>query len=400
MLIAALLITAVAAQSQPVATTGAADSVTTSGATLTGTVSPGGQATTYHFEYGTSASYGLTTPETDAGSGSSAVSVSAAVSGLTADTTYHYRLVARNASGTNDGADRTFRTGANPKAPSVGSLTANNVGPVSANLRANVNPNRLATTVHFEYGTTTSYGSATGEQGIGSGSSSVTVQTGVGGLRPDTRYHFRAVATNAAGVSRGGDHSFVTAKTPTGVALTPSTTRPVWGSGLTVAGRVSGQGSTTVALERQDFPFSTGFYEAARANADRNGNFTITVPPLFSTTRLRVTTRTAIPVSSPVVTASVAVKVGLRALRLRGRREQLTGATWPAVPHGRVSLQRLTAAGRWLLVAHAAPRALSGNRSRYSFTVRRTRARSYRVVVVARDGGAHVPGSSRTVSVR
>ncbi len=43
---------------------------------------------------------------------------------------------------------------------------------------------------------------------------------------------------------------------------------------------------------------------------------------------------------------------------------------------------------------------LTGNRSRYRFIVaRRSRATNYRVVVLARDGGAHVPGTSRTLTV-
>ena len=56
--IAALLLTAVFAQAAPTATTGAAESVTTGSAAVTGTVNPGGEATTYHFEYGTSAPTG------------------------------------------------------------------------------------------------------------------------------------------------------------------------------------------------------------------------------------------------------------------------------------------------------------------------------------------------------
>ena len=60
--LAALLLSAVLAQAAPAATTGAAESITTGSAAVTGTVNPGGEATTYHFEYGTSTSYGLTTP--------------------------------------------------------------------------------------------------------------------------------------------------------------------------------------------------------------------------------------------------------------------------------------------------------------------------------------------------
>ncbi|WP_028057796.1 hypothetical protein [Candidatus Solirubrobacter pratensis] len=393
MLLAALLAAAVA-------TTGGADSITTSTATLTGTVNPGGVQTAYHFEYGTSASYGLATADSDAGAGSSAVSISAGLGGLTPDTTYHYRLVATNAGGGSQGADRTFRTAAAARAPSVSSVSAAGVGPAGATLRANVTPNGLATTVRFEYGASTSYGASTAEQPLGAGTARLAASAPIAGLKPNTRYHYRAVATNAAGVTRGGDRTFTTSRTPTAVALTPSTTRPVWGSGVTIAGKVSGQGSIPVALERQDFPFSAGYRQAATATANRSGSFTLTVPALYSTTRLRVVTRTAIPVTSPVVTASVAVKVGLRSRRLSGKRVRLTGATWPAVPSGRVSLQRQTSSGRWLLVKRAKPTALSNNRSRYRFTVsRRSRALSYRVVVVAHDAGAHVPGTSRTVRV-
>ena len=389
MLLAALLLAATV-------TTGPAESVTTSGAKVTGTVNPGGTQTSYHFEYGTTSSYGLSTPDNDAGAGNADLGVSAQLSGLTAQTTYHYRLVA----GTTNGQDRTFKTGPNPRPPSVTSRAQTGTGPASTTLRAYVTPNELATTVHFEYGTTTGYGTNTAEQGIGAGTSRIRVSAGISGLKPNTRYHFRAVATNAAGVTRGGDRAFTTSRTPTSVALTPSTTRPIWGSGMTITGKVSGQGSIPVALERQDFPFGSGFYQAATATANSSGSFSFTVPPLFSTTRLRVTTRTALPISSSVVTASVAVKVGLYTKRLSHKRVRLTGATWPAVRAGRISLQRQTRSGRWLLVKRAKPTTLPNNRSRYRFTVsRRSRALAYRIVVVPNNGGANVNGHSRTVTL-
>lgn len=98
----------------PVVTTGAATAVTSSGATLNGTVNPEGAATTYQFEYGTSTSYGSVAPASpgSAGSGSTAVAESAPVSGLTASTGYHYRLDATNATGTTTGPDQAFTTAA------------------------------------------------------------------------------------------------------------------------------------------------------------------------------------------------------------------------------------------------------------------------------------------------
>ena len=60
-------------QAAPTASTGGSESVTTGSAVVTGVVNPNGTATTYRFEYGTSTSYGLTTPDVDAGSGTADV---------------------------------------------------------------------------------------------------------------------------------------------------------------------------------------------------------------------------------------------------------------------------------------------------------------------------------------
>jgi hypothetical protein len=94
------------------AKTRAATDVTDTSATLHGTVDPNGQATTYHFEYGTSTSYGRRVPALDVSVGSDLTShaVSQSISGLEPNTTYHFRIVATNASGTTDGADMTFKT--------------------------------------------------------------------------------------------------------------------------------------------------------------------------------------------------------------------------------------------------------------------------------------------------
>jgi hypothetical protein len=98
----------------PVVNTTAATGVTSSGATLNGNVNPEGQSTTYQFQYGTTTSYGSTAPASpgSAGSGSSAVNESAALTGLAASTTYHYRLNATNGTGTTNGSDQTFTTSA------------------------------------------------------------------------------------------------------------------------------------------------------------------------------------------------------------------------------------------------------------------------------------------------
>jgi hypothetical protein len=398
--IAALLLTAAFAQAAPTATTGAAESITTGSAVVNGTVNPGGDVTTYQFEYSADTSFRLTSPAVAAGSGTADVAAKATLSGLTSNTTYHYRLAATNAAGVTRGAERTFRTSAPASAPRLSSRSARGVSATGANLSVRVNPRSLATTVHFEYGTSSSYGTSTPDQAVGGGSANVTVSAAIGGLRPGTRYSYRAVAASAAGITRSSG-TFTTAKAPTGVAITPSTTRPIWGSGLTISGTVSGARSTPVALEKQDWPYNGPYVQIAATRANSRGAFNFTVGALLVTTHLRAVTRTAVAVTCPVTTASVAAKVGLKTKRLRHKRVRIEGAIWPAVPHGRVSLQRQTKSGKWGFIKRGRISRLDDNRSRYRIPAlrRRSRAMNYRVVVIARNGGANVPGRSRTIRV-
>ena len=86
---------------------------TTTSAVLNGKVVPFGQQTTFHFEYGETASYGKSVPvgaEDVAGNGYLPRAVVHAISGLEPSTTYHWRLVAHNATGTSASPDATFTT--------------------------------------------------------------------------------------------------------------------------------------------------------------------------------------------------------------------------------------------------------------------------------------------------
>jgi len=94
----------------PDAVTLAPQEVTTSSAKVTGTVDPRGDASTYHFEYGSTTAYGTSTASASAGAGSGAAPVSATLSGLAPGTPYHYRLVASNAFGADNGEDQVLTT--------------------------------------------------------------------------------------------------------------------------------------------------------------------------------------------------------------------------------------------------------------------------------------------------
>jgi hypothetical protein len=96
--------------SAPVVTTGAATNIFPAAATLTGTVNPQGQATSYTFEFGTTTSFGRITSVQSAGSFGGPVQVSIQATGLGSNTTYLYRLVATNATGTTTGPVMSFKT--------------------------------------------------------------------------------------------------------------------------------------------------------------------------------------------------------------------------------------------------------------------------------------------------
>ncbi|OAI39819.1 hypothetical protein AYO39_02405 [Actinobacteria bacterium SCGC AG-212-D09] len=94
----------------PASQTGAASAITSTGATIAGQLNPNGSATSWVVQYGTTTSYGTSTTKTNAGTGFSSVRTSVNLTGLTPNTTYHYRLVATNSTDTTYGADRTFNT--------------------------------------------------------------------------------------------------------------------------------------------------------------------------------------------------------------------------------------------------------------------------------------------------
>ena len=323
--------TAATVTSAPTATTTAASSVTSTGATLTGSVTPNGLATTVVFQWGATTSYGNTTSSQSIGSGTSAVAVSASLTGLTAGQAYHFRVVATNSAGTTNGSDQSFTTTAGATkatmsspspgstltsstvtfswtagsgseywlfvgkaggadiynkstgsslsatvsglptdgstvnvrlytsisgtwsyndytytassttaAPSVTTKAATSVTSTAATLNASVTPNGLATTVVFQWGTTTSYGTATSSQSIGSATSAVDVTASLTGLSAGQAYHFRVVATNSAGTTNGGDQTFTTTAAATkatmsspspGSTLSSSTVTFTWTAG-------------------------------------------------------------------------------------------------------------------------------------------------------------------------
>ena len=106
-----IVVTAATSVTAPTAVTGSATNISGSSALLNGTVNANNASTTVTFEYGLTTAYTDTvTADESPVSGSSDTAVSKAITGLDAETTYHYRVKAINAEGTTYGADSTFTT--------------------------------------------------------------------------------------------------------------------------------------------------------------------------------------------------------------------------------------------------------------------------------------------------
>jgi hypothetical protein len=183
----------------PDVTTAAPSGVTPSGATLEGTVNPlDAGAATCRFEWGTGRAFGKTAPCEPEGvtEGDVPVSVHAALSGLQTDTTYFYRLEAKNANGANPGEasqDQEFTT----SGPGILEASVTNLADTSVTFDASINPHKVQSSYYYQYGTSASYGSdfpAAPGEAIGAGEGAVDVTPHhVQGLAAGTVYHYRVV---------------------------------------------------------------------------------------------------------------------------------------------------------------------------------------------------------------
>lgn len=203
----------------PDAATGAASQVTGSSASISGSVDPDATKTTYFFEWGETDAYGnATAAEED--EGEATLPVNAELSGLTSNHTYHYRIVARNESGTTFGADETLLTLAVP--PVIeGSPSASGVTRSSVILRATVKPSAKATTYRFLYVEAATYdptatdpyaaGGMTPVGALGAGGGGREVEAVANGLKPGTTYHYTVAADSEDADVSGADGTFTTA---------------------------------------------------------------------------------------------------------------------------------------------------------------------------------------------
>ena len=104
--------------------------------------------------------------------------------------------------------------------PAAATAAASAVGINTATLHGSVLA-ETNTSVYFQYGTSTAYGSSTPRQPVAASLGGLPATASAGGLAPATTYHFRIAAENVTGTSFGADMTFTTAPAP---ATTPTIT--------------------------------------------------------------------------------------------------------------------------------------------------------------------------------
>ena len=198
---------------QPSIQTSPASNIQNSYATVNGQVNPNNCNTSYWFEYGTTQSLGYTSGFQSGGSSNGWQTISSSLSGLNYNTTYYFRAVAQNQSGTVYGTILNFTTnnngGGNGNVPYVQTLNPTSITQTTANLNSTVTPNDTSATAWFEYGINSNSLYYTSNN-VYVSSYNLNVNSYVSNLSPGTTYYVRAVARNSYGIGYGQVLQFTT----------------------------------------------------------------------------------------------------------------------------------------------------------------------------------------------
>ena len=290
-------------------------------------------------------------------------------------------------------------------APTATTGSASGISSTGATLNGRVNPGQDTTTYHFEYGTTTAYGSRTADQ-TANGNATKNASAPVSGLSPSTTYHFRLVASNASGASNGSDMTFTTTTAGAGsrnaVSITASPTTLTAGRATTIAGQVTGSrnGGVQVTLRSSSPLPGAKFSNTATATTDATGHFRFQALPR-QTTLYQVVAKTSPPVTSNAVKTRVrwAVSVRLSATTAsRGGVVRFSGVVRPKHDGAVVFIQKRTATGSFSTVSKTVLRSSTGDQSSYSKKVRVRSSGTYRVKVAS--DSLHLTGVSSKKRIR
>jgi hypothetical protein len=263
----------------PVATTIDAAKIKTTSATLRGSLNSLGTATTVtvSFEWGLTESYGNeTTPE----SKTATSEYGAPLSGLSPNTTYHFRAKAVGHD-TAYGADARFTTGTT--APSVATSNATSISTCSARLNGELTSLGSAgsATVSFVWGTITgSYAHTTADQAR---TSTGAFSADLSGLAPGTTYYYRAKADGDGDAVYGEEKSFTTLTAPP--KATTSSATEVHSASATLNGIIDSLGTAGTVEVSFEWGLTTEYgSETTPGSKTTTGDFNATLTDLIPNT--------------------------------------------------------------------------------------------------------------------
>ncbi len=276
-------------------------------ATLEAQINPNGSDTTCQFEYGETESYGETAAcaPADLGAGNSDQAASAEITGLSPNTTYHFRVVATNFFGPREGSDQTFTTSP-PNPPTASTEGASAITQVTATLNGTLNGQGSDARWYFRYVEADRYepgaenpyaagaiapdlftGLFAGDAGVVSTDTPESAQ--LTGLQPLTTYHYQFVVCNvrvlfgscspSSNKALGADRTFTTV--PLAPVVKTGLAFGIGPSAATVVGAVNPQGADTTYhvsyVDAADFQAS-GYSNATNTTETDAGQATSTEP--------------------------------------------------------------------------------------------------------------------------
>ncbi len=200
----------------PIAVTNDTVYPTDTTAILSGTVTPNGAFTKYWYEYSTTQNLGSRSTDQMLGAGYYNLNAPAYITGLTKNTTYYFRLVAENQYDRSTGMVYSFKTTSGVSAPegnapSVRTVSVNDISATSATLSGEVTPNKADTKFWFEYGQNADMGNSTIPASAGVGSTKLSKSVVITNLAANTTYYYRINAQNQFGTVNGAVQTFKTA---------------------------------------------------------------------------------------------------------------------------------------------------------------------------------------------
>ncbi len=292
-----------------------------------------------------------------------------------------------------------------PALPAASTGGVSSVTPSSAVLHGSLDAKAQPTNYVFQYGTTKFYGGQTPLAPGGRAPSTIQVSQPIGGLQPNTTYHYRILAIGGSHSIPGVDRSFKTPKVPLSLQIAGSPNPVPFGDPFAVQGTLTGTGNAgrVVALQTNPFPYVAGFKTLGNFEVTSStGGFSFPVVGLLTNTQLRVVTTGAPYVTSPVVVEGVAVRVTLHVRRVhrprRGEFVRLYGTITPAELGAHVGFQLLRRGAPSINQGGTIVKSGTPTVSSFSTVVRIRHRGVYQVLVQVFDG-SHVSAYSAPIRI-